>query len=319
MVSIIIPVYNAHKYLRMCLDSCLAQTYDEWEIITVDDGSRDNSLDILREYEKRDRRIKVYSKPNEGLPATRQFAIERAGGEYLFFLDSDDTITVDAIEKLTNEAKKNCSDIVIGNILVVTESSEVIGKQKNYILRNNYLNSLIMKSVAPSLCGRLIRKRLFENIEFPVEYTTGEDVITNLLIAHKYSPQVSLIDDYIYDYIQHRGSMINTFNVTNANKRMKYLEWVDNFVKQKEWDSDFDNCYSKFILEEYFSFLRDGGKITRNTSINNYVNSVALENKLAVAELKKWRLIMLVLYKFSPILGNIYRAAFVTYRSYRRR
>ena len=89
-VSVIIPVYNVEKYLGPCLDSILGQTLNNIEVICVDDGSTDRSLDILREYEKRDARVKVLTQPNTNAGAARNKGIQQARGEYLSFLDSDD-------------------------------------------------------------------------------------------------------------------------------------------------------------------------------------------------------------------------------------
>ena len=113
MISIIIPVYNVSKYLRVCLDSVINQTYKDLEIICINDGSLDNSLDILKEYSNKDNRIIIIDKKNSGVSAARNDGIERSSGEYLFFIDSDDYIDNDFIEVFYNNAKKNDSDLVI--------------------------------------------------------------------------------------------------------------------------------------------------------------------------------------------------------------
>ncbi|MBQ7816356.1 MAG: glycosyltransferase family 2 protein, partial [Oscillospiraceae bacterium] len=97
--SVIIPVYNVEKYLARCLDSVLSQNFDNFEIIAINDGSSDNSLAVLQEYAEGDWRIKVISKENGGLPAARNSGLYDACGKYVFFLDSDDTMCVDALQK----------------------------------------------------------------------------------------------------------------------------------------------------------------------------------------------------------------------------
>ncbi len=111
-VSVIIPVYNVEKYLRECLDSVVNQTFKDIEIICVNDGSTDNSLDILREYEKKDNRIKVISKHNSGYGATMNIGLETATGEYIGIVESDDFVEPNMFETLYNIAKENNLDLV---------------------------------------------------------------------------------------------------------------------------------------------------------------------------------------------------------------
>ena len=103
-VSIVVPVYNVEKYLKRCVDSLIEQSYSNLEILLVDDGSKDSSLSICKEYELKDSRIRVFHKENEGLGLTRNYGIERATGEYITFVDSDDYLTSDAIAAMLDRA-----------------------------------------------------------------------------------------------------------------------------------------------------------------------------------------------------------------------
>ena len=112
-ISVIVPVYNVEDYLKECLDSIINQTLKEIEILCIDDCGTDNSIDILREYSKKDNRIKIIShKENKGLGPARNTGINEAKGEYISFIDSDDFISKDYYENLYNTAKKYDSDIV---------------------------------------------------------------------------------------------------------------------------------------------------------------------------------------------------------------
>jgi glycosyltransferase involved in cell wall biosynthesis len=115
LVSIIIPVYNTEEYLDECLDSCINQTYTNLEIICINDGSTDNSLQILEKYAKTDKRIKVIDKKNEGVGTARNIGIDSALGEWVTFLDSDDFFELDGIESLVNSSFSNDADMIIGN------------------------------------------------------------------------------------------------------------------------------------------------------------------------------------------------------------
>ena len=113
MVSIVIPVYNAEKYIEECLDSLLRQTYSDFEIICVEDGSQDHSLEILREYEERDSRISVLTQRNQYAGVARNAGMEQAKGKYLLFLDADDFFGKDMLEQAVREAEKNDTEILV--------------------------------------------------------------------------------------------------------------------------------------------------------------------------------------------------------------
>ncbi len=115
VVSLVIPVYNSERYLRQCLDSVIGQTYEQLEIVCVNDGSSDDSLTILEEYAGRDRRIRIFSKENEGKGAAsaRNLGLENASGEYIQFIDSDDFFEPDMVESLLVKAVDTGSDVVI--------------------------------------------------------------------------------------------------------------------------------------------------------------------------------------------------------------
>lgn len=119
-VSIIVPVYNVEKYLRKCLDSLINQTLKEIEIICINDGSTDKSLEILEEYKNRDSRIILLNQENSGQSVARNRGIEIAKGEYIGFVDPDDWVDLDYYEKLYNAASTNNTDIAVGGIIRVT-------------------------------------------------------------------------------------------------------------------------------------------------------------------------------------------------------
>ncbi len=126
MVSIIIPVYNAERYIKECLDSLLRQTYPDFEIICVDDGSQDDSLKILREYEKRDSRILVLTQKNQYAGVARNTGMERAKGKYLLFLDADDFFCEELLEQTVCEAEKNRTEILVFDAYRYNEASKEI-------------------------------------------------------------------------------------------------------------------------------------------------------------------------------------------------
>lgn len=117
-ISIVIPVYNTEKYLKLSVDSVLSQSYQDWELILVDDGSKDGSGAICDKYASEDSRIKVYHTVNQGVTAARGYGVEQSTGEWICFLDADDTLADDALQVMLGKSA-DC-DIVIGNKRIVS-------------------------------------------------------------------------------------------------------------------------------------------------------------------------------------------------------
>ena len=111
-ISVLIPVYNSEKYIKRCIKSVLSQTFLDFELLLIDDGSSDSSGDICDTFAEQDERIKVYHKQNEGISATREFCITHAQGDYIQFIDSDDWVEPDMLHEMYNKAKECDSDIV---------------------------------------------------------------------------------------------------------------------------------------------------------------------------------------------------------------
>ena len=140
-VSIIIAAYNIEDYINRCLNSIVNQSFKDIEIIVVNDGSTDNTINIINNFAKNDVRIKVIDKKNGGLIEARKSGLARASGEYILFLDGDDWLHIEAIEKLYKEAKKDNFDIVLYNFYLAYDNGkleeknsfeEVVKKEKNY-------------------------------------------------------------------------------------------------------------------------------------------------------------------------------------------
>ena len=172
-ISVIVPVYNVEKYLEKCIDSILSQTFKNFEIILVDDGSTDSCGIICDEYERLDNRVKVIHKINGGLSSARNSGLEIASGEYVAFVDSDDWIDKNMYQELYNEAKKNNADIV--------QCKFIKAKDENVSIYNNEFNEVEVIGNLDALCNlynercietvvtwnKLYKRYLFNDIVFP--------------------------------------------------------------------------------------------------------------------------------------------------------
>lgn len=138
MVSIILPVFNAERFLSQCLDSILRQTYLDWELIAVDDGSKDGSMEILKSYEQRDNRIHIISKENEGVSIARNIALEHAHGDYIYFVDSDDIVMPEALMILVKAMESSKTTFVKSDFLPIDEQGKQVFINKKQVIRRRY-------------------------------------------------------------------------------------------------------------------------------------------------------------------------------------
>lgn len=226
MVSIILPVFNAERFLPQCLDSILRQTYQEWELIAVDDGSRDGSIEILRSYEKRDNRIHIISKKNEGVSIARNIALEHAHGDYIYFVDSDDIVMPEGLMILVKAMESSKATFVKSDFLPIDEQGKQVFINKKQVIRRRYdgkvmesekfLKKILMKEYFLWTClfqKDIIEKyhilfipycRLMEDAAFVVDYLLYSDrnVYKDACIYgyRKYEGTVSAVNkDYTED------------------------------------------------------------------------------------------------------------------------
>ena len=211
-VSIVVPVYNAAPYLKKCLDSVVNQTLKNVEIIFIDDGSTDGSSEICQEYAAKDSRIIYYKKENEGLAAARQDGIERANGEYVGFVDSDDWLELNMYERMYTEAIKENADIVFCNCFFNDNETDRMHLKSGVYDRKRIEEEILPRSLANltpkgandvirwSNCLRLYKLSLIKdnNISFVRKFRRSQDLqltFETTLCAQKY---VSLNDEFLY-------------------------------------------------------------------------------------------------------------------------
>ena len=217
LISIIVPIYNVSPYLQLCLESIEKQTYSHFEVLLINDGSRDNSKDICLEYAERDYRFKYIEQQNAGLSAARNTGILNAKGEFLTFIDGDDLIESNYLEELYYTSLKNDSEIVVGSFKEFNE------EDNNYYIHvfdyreEHYINRELIENIAQierrgiefeTSWGILFHRRLFENVLFPVGKNI-EDTRTNYKLYME-SCKTSYIHKDIYIYRIRKGSLINT-------------------------------------------------------------------------------------------------------------
>ena len=311
MISIIIPAYNAEQYIRRSIESCQKQTYSNLEIVVVNDGSKDSTSSLVREMQLDDSRIKLVEKANGGLVSARKEALQHVSGDFVFFLDADDVIDENTIESLAQYTKDY--DVIVADFLLENENGKVLPCQhKNKKVfgddKIGLYSNFLSKSITASLCGRLIRTDMLKDFSTPIHITTGEDVITNLIMVKNHNPRIKVINIPFYHYIQYPHSMANTKNRKTLMKRVEYAQWVIDFMRQ---ECLLDNVLIRphlqyLLLDEYYSFLRDGGKVEYCPSFCKLVNFEFWNDKV-LGEFPIWKRLVLKSYHYNEYLGIFVR------------
>lgn len=236
-VSIVVPVYNVEKYLKRCVDSLIGQSYPNLEILLIDDGSKDNSLSICKEYELKDSRIRVFHKENEGLGLTRNYGIERATGRYITFVDSDDYLTSDAVETMLEKATATDADVVIANNYYKDEEQKVTLPERLYSgteikevlmvhMMGNKGNEL--DALSYTAWGKLYKKDLFtqNNLVFPSERKLIWEDLAFSVEAYPLCEKVYVLHKPVYYYCFNEGSLTHTYKPNKLELVMELYHYM---------------------------------------------------------------------------------------------
>ena len=246
-ISIIVPIYNAEKYLNKCIDSLVNQTKKELEFILVNDGSTDSSEDIIKSY--KDKRIKYFKNKNQGIGKTRNFGIDKATGKYLMFLDSDDYLDINACEKLYNKAIKEKSDLVVFDFYRVEETLKevTINNFKSSSLKENP-NLLLDINLGP--CNKLIKRELIDknNTRFNEELKYEDTPFVTEII--KNANKISKLNEYLHYYVIHSNSE-TTVRDERVFDIIKIVDLVRKQFKGKDYIKEDLNKLTVRIITNY--------------------------------------------------------------------
>lgn len=265
-LSIIVPIYNVEKYLEKCVNSILAQTFTDFELILVNDGSLDDCLTICNTYANIDKRVKVINKENGGLSSARNAGLKLAKGDYIAFVDSDDFIHKEMYQILYSYGIKNSSTLVICDYMDVEEDrmydtnySIQNFKEENYTnieaLSQLYSNKGVMFVVA---CNKIFKKDLFYNLRFE-EGKIHEDefIAAKILFA---CSKVTYLPINLYFYLQRSNGIVRSpFNIRKLDAVEAYKERIDFFrnIKQTELTKKAEYNYITLFFLYYFKTKKE--------------------------------------------------------------
>lgn len=312
LVSIIIPCYNVSGYLEPCLNSCILQTYKNIEILAINDGSKDQTKEIIENYAQIDKRIIPVHKDNEGLSKARITGIEKSSGEYLFFLDGDDYLAINSIEVLVSQITDKDIDIVLGNLHVEYENGfQTIMHVENSNYSKNDLIIRVLQGHLFSMCGKLFKRKLFnDSLCYHSDLTYAEDDIVLIQLIYN-SVEVKYTDNIVYYYRLRGGSITKSL----ANKRYKD-HYKAHFILEKyaieyglknedELGVSICNMLSFIIKNRSFRKLDACWKKTVKEKIHNYL---IIEKKFATfyRNTRNKNYYRLILYYRCPFISEVF-------------
>lgn len=309
LISIIVPVFKVENYLKKCVESIINQTYSNIEIILVDDGSPDNSGEICDEFASKDKRIKVIHKSNGGLSSARNAGIDVARGEYLGFVDSDDTIEPFMYEKLMASIEKDKTKLAVCAVNYVFENGKKITKSNlgEDVVFDFYDAMIEMNSHRIFDMGawsKLYHKELFSNLRFPVGKLSEDYYIMYKIFDC--AQKVSYVSTPCYNYLQRQNSITRNVNINHdheyaAKTQMDYLS-----SKYPELDTLGHTAYASAALTVYDSYLKNGVKCSKDDLLHfkkvvddnkEYIN---MSNFLSISKKIQFKL-----FSFSVPMYNI--------------
>lgn len=253
-ISVIVPVFNMETLLSRCLDSLLAQTFGDFEVLIVDDGSTDRSPRICDDYANRDSRVKVLHKKNGGVASARQTGMDNAIGEYIIHVDPDDWVESDMLEQLYQKAKENEADIVICDYFVDYVDRHVrVSQQPASLTASDVLYDLFHR-LHGSLCNKLARRACYttHNVRFVPGIDYCEDVLIWVQLL-QHDLKIAYLPQAFYHYVQHSGSITSHCTSRFYDNAKRYVG-----VLRQLLPNSFSSIINKVEVVHHFAAWQDG-------------------------------------------------------------
>ena len=311
LIGIIVPVYKVEKYVAECVESILAQTYTNFRLILVDDGTPDNAGRICDEYAQKDSHITVIHQENAGVTRARARGVEEANDcEFIMFVDSDDSLPPDAIETLVSIMEPN-NDIAFGRVFRYKSGEgeeERLERSliKEYKLSHGKHRENMIQGIEAGLWAKLFRRSIITNdvFDIPRNIYMGEDIITSTRISFNNKQYVCATNKYVYKYRQRSDSIMHTFD-EGVEYEEKFLEYLMRSIPMEKADR-----YSKYIVinkirtfDYHFGWSTDIPKWRGNHFYNNLLKEIKeykikelfIERELITATNKNKRRLLILL------------------------
>lgn len=286
-ISIIIPVFNSSKYLKKCLDSIKRQEFSNWEAICIDDGSTDDSYSILMEYKQNDDRFKLFQQKNAGQSVARNFALTKATGDYISFVDSDDYIEPNFLQQLYKDICTKQAQIAISGVKYYNESGDKILKKSSDESRtmefNEFMKELFRKNLFQEyLCDKLFSTELFKGIQLP-ENTYYEDTAIMSTLFER-AKRISFNGSVYYCYRMHSNSSIHSFFSEKKKNLIKFR--LNNVALSTKYNHAFDfETKTALLCAIHFTYL----EICKTRNYNKWLNFATENESYIPKDIAVWR------------------------------
>ena len=301
-VSILIPAYNVEKYLPTCLDSVLGQTYQDLQVVIIDDGSKDRTLDICKAYSEKDGRVEYYTQENQGVAATRNHLLEKVKGEYVLFVDADDWVELDMVEYLISLATEYSAGMIMcDRVINDAKPSEKKPDVKNLSQELAIRDFLVHEYFVGSLCNKILKSDLLQNLNFHSNISYGEDALFIWKLLQKVQCVV-VSDKQLYHYRMNQDSI--SHQSFGEKKMTGHLTWqlITDDVKQL-WLQYLDIALGTFALQDMY--------LLRAASQSNYIMCPSIKEiqnniKNNITYLKRSRNLPLTEYIYMHAICHLY-------------
>lgn len=255
LISIISPVYNAEPYIKKCLNSILTQTFQDWELILIDDGSSDRSGIICDEYAAKDSRIVVIHKENGGVSAARQTGLDIAKGEFIIHIDPDDWVESTMLQELYEKAISEDADVVICDYYVDTNDKSFVVKQEPSSLDAKTILKELFQQLHGSCCNKLA-KRVYYNkfeIHFPIGLNYCEDLLTWIQMFQHDELRIAYLPRAFYHYVQHTNSITHAYTRATFKARQQFQHLLEIHLPSEEYSYEKRKSQLSVVTEAFIN------------------------------------------------------------------
>lgn len=303
MISIILPVYNVENYLIECFESILRQSYKEYELIVVDDGSYDNSLNIINHYKLKFKNIKIFTQENKGVSEARNLALKYAKGEYILFVDPDDFLEDNMLKLMIDSALNHKSDVVISNYYLYFNNkkyNKFIQDMQNEAIyaKDEVIDMMLKHKIQGQLWNKLFRHSLLKETNFKFESDRYIQDIFPVFRAISNANKISYIDEGLYFYRQRIGSTVNKKNKKLTQDYYHAMVSIIDFIEKNNINVRKSSlkffkakAYSIFIYHYTNESIDNNLKAFKNSSYNSldlkfleflFLGGLNIEDKLRI-------------------------------------
>lgn len=311
-VSIIVAAYNIEDYIERCLNSIINQSFKDLEIIVVNDGSTDKTLEKIQKIADIDRRIIIIDKENGGVNSARDIGLRKSLGKYILFVDGDDWLELDAIQKLYKNSTLRGLDVLLYNAYEADDNT----KNKMYTfsknISSNYVKELLLTNITPSICCKFIKRKYVESIKIPIDTGYGEDLVV-VCDLFTQNLKIGTLNECLYNYYQRANSVTKNISpkILDLDKSFLLIEKIlinkqiyNLYTKEFEFlvykhifiNQIINMNYRNGITKKLYSFYK---KRDIDVYKNEYIYPILMEGNI-IFRLRK------IIYDKSYKLGNMY-------------